>query len=401
MKKVHITLVGGQTYPVYLGIKASSPEMVYLIHSPQTHGETERIAAEFSASGIHFKPESCDPVNVALILEKAQRLADSMSDDDEYTLNLTGGTKVWSIVFHEAFEKKPHVKFIYIDQSCNIYDLSTGDKEPYGEPIDTDSVFRLNNNGDPRYLKFTDLTPDDLDKVKQLMQLRGFNVKHFSELTCPRSKEGQLALKESEGMYTYDGSKFSWNCRENKVSFSLVNSNTSGGNPKQVTLSSPHIVDLTTYASWFEADVARRISLWKHSREVRLNVRFPNSIKTDKNVRFPNSTETDKNEIDVIVNTGTRLLFVECKTNTNEPTALDKFKSAVDNYGGMGTIALFVMLSTIAGKPNVLEKCRDNRIIHFSYQDAIGSTKFGKNDEAINKALHKLLDERLGDINTK
>ena len=37
-KTVHIALVGGQPMPVYVGIKATEPEFVWLIHSKGENG---------------------------------------------------------------------------------------------------------------------------------------------------------------------------------------------------------------------------------------------------------------------------------------------------------------------------------------------------------------------------
>ena len=47
MANVHIALVGGQTYPVYLGIAETSPDRVILVHSESSLAEAQRIAAEF------------------------------------------------------------------------------------------------------------------------------------------------------------------------------------------------------------------------------------------------------------------------------------------------------------------------------------------------------------------
>ena len=48
MKKVHITLVGGQPVPVYLGIKDNGQaNLVILVCSPQSITEAERIKEQF------------------------------------------------------------------------------------------------------------------------------------------------------------------------------------------------------------------------------------------------------------------------------------------------------------------------------------------------------------------
>ena len=43
-QKIHITLVGGQSYPVYLGIVETKPERVVLLCSKETKGSAEHIA---------------------------------------------------------------------------------------------------------------------------------------------------------------------------------------------------------------------------------------------------------------------------------------------------------------------------------------------------------------------
>ena len=72
------------------------------------------------------------------------------------------------------------------------------------------------------------------------------------------------------------------------------------------------------------------LSSWEYAKEIIMNANFP----------YKNNNP--KNEIDIIVNTGNRLLFVECKTQINDITDIDKFRTAVKNYGGMGCKALFI-----------------------------------------------------------
>jgi hypothetical protein len=126
------------------------------------------------------------------------------------------------------------------------------------------------------------------------------------------------------------------------------------------------------------------LSHWRYAKEIRLNCLFPD--RKSHNVRFP------KNEIDVIVNTGTKLLFVECKTMISTSTDIDKFRTAVKNYGGMGSKALFVTDNMMNDLQK--EKCHDSGIIIFSLKDPA----FGPNKE---QELFKLLESELFNINTK
>ena len=383
MANVHIALVGGQTYPVYLGIAETSPDRVVLMHSGSSLAEAQRIASEFMGSGIPFLYEDCHPVNVKAVLEKARMMAKIMSDEDNYTINLTSGTKVWSILFHEAFAGKPHVRFIYVDQSCTLYDLSDGECRDCAA-IDTDRVFRLNGTSALSYLDFKDLTEDDMRTLGAIKGLIHSNWSAFTALTVAKTPEKQQSFKQKQGMVEHKGSTLSWDRTADSATLSLLRRD---GRVVNKTLTSPHALNLVFNAGWFEADAARHLSSWKHSNEVRMNV------------KFPYMEGNPKNEIDVIVNTGNRLLFVECKTQIHTLTDLDKFSKAVRNYGGTGCHALFVTFGSMTSE--AAEKCHDNDIIPFSFKDTLNACRNEDKKGVITRALHQLLNERLYTINKK
>lgn len=379
---MHIALVGGQTYPVYLGIAETSPDRVLLVHSADSLAEARRIAAEFDGTGLDFDYEEFDPVNVTQVLEKANALAQSLGDDHHYTINLTSGTKVWSILFRETFASKPDVKFIYVDQSCSIYDLSSGEVKET-EMVEMDRVFRLNNTSVLKSMDFHRLTEEDLNAIPEIRYLYLVKRFVFTALTVPTTRLGENRIRNNKDSFVFQGSSISWNHETKTIDFQLK---TKTGMIEK-TLSSPHIFDLVFFAGWFEAEVARHLSMWKHSHEVKMNVQFPYvDGKT-------------KNEIDVIVNTGKRLLFVECKTHIHNLTDLDKFSKAVRNYGGMGCHALFVTFESMSQLAE--EKCRDNGIIPFSFKDALDACHEEDKSGVITNALHQLLDEQLFTINKK
>ena len=382
MANVHIALVGGQTYPVYLGIAETSPDRVILVHSLDSLVEARRIAAEFDGTDLAFDYEEFDPVNVTQVFEKANALAQSLGDDHHYTINLTSGTKVWSILFRETFASKPDVKFIYVDQSCSIYDLSSGEVKET-EMVEMDRVFRLNNTSVLKSMDFHRLTEEDLNAIPVIRYLYLSKRFAFTALTVPTTRPGENKIRNNKDSFVFQGSSISWDHETKTIDFQLK---TKTGMIEK-TLSSPHIFDLVFFAGWFEAEVSRHLSMWKHSHEVKMNVQFPYvDGKT-------------KNEIDVIVNTGKRLLFVECKTHIHNLTDLDKFSKAVRNYGGMGCHALFVTFESLSQLAE--EKCRDNGIIPFSFKDALDACHEDDKSGVITNALHQLLDEQLFTINKK
>lgn len=383
MANVHIALVGSQTYPVFLGIAETSPDIVVLVHSSTSLAEAQRIAAEFEGSGTEFRYEQFDPVDAAQVLDKARSLAQSLDDGHYFTVNLTGGTKVWSILFREAFASKPHVKFIYVDQTCAFYDLSNMEKSDVSTAVDINRIFRLNNTSILKSMDFNQLTEEDLNAIPVIRYLYLSKRFAFTALTVPTTRPGENKIRNNKDSFVFQGSSISWDHETKTIDFQFK---TKTGMIEK-TLSSPHIFNLVFFAGWFEAEVSRHLSMWKHSHEVKMNVQFPYvDGKT-------------KNEIDVIVNTGKRLLFVECKTHIHNLTDLDKFSKAVRNYGGMGCHALFVTFESLSQLAE--EKCRDNGIIPFSFKDALDACHEEDKSGVITNALHQLLDEQLFTINKK
>jgi hypothetical protein len=101
---------------------------------------------------------------------------------------------------------------------------------------------------------------------------------------------------------------------------------------------------------WFEYGVASMLAEIYGKQNV-----YTNCI-------FKSINQQDKNEVDVIVHTGQKLLFVECKTKIQNSTDIDKFHSVVKNYGGNGSKALFITMHEMDAIQQ--EKCNDNHIHH-------------------------------------
>lgn len=74
-----------------------------------------------------------------------------------------------------------------------------------------------------------------------------------------------------------------------------------------------------------------------------------------------------KNEIDIIINTGSKVLFLECKTQVTDIKDIDKFSNVVKNNGGLAARGILVTDNPL--KQQVQEKCRDNHIIHFNTKE--------------------------------
>ena len=79
MRKVHISLVGGQPIPIYVGIKDDGQaNTVVLVCSAQSEEETERIKMQFPKRDVIV--EECPPTDLLSIECLAQKLKEQYSD---------------------------------------------------------------------------------------------------------------------------------------------------------------------------------------------------------------------------------------------------------------------------------------------------------------------------------
>lgn len=369
MANIHITLVGGQTTPVYQGIIATNPDRVILIHSAQTETEASRIYAEME---VNCELRKLDPVNLHQIINAVLKLKESFSVKDRITINVGGGTKPWSIMFYEHFHEEENAQLFYIDQNNLMWNLKTNEKSEVS--FDMDVQFRLLGNELMKYQKIEDFTDADRILISEIRELRSFNFQDFNEiadyLSRYRNQTTAIAQFGAGSVMTWDKST---KCFE-------VLMRKKNGDMLRKSLSSEHVRNLVLNFGWFEYEIANLLAAWDKTKQIRLNC------------VFPSKNGSPKNEIDIIVNTGSKLLFVECKTQIKNETDIDKFASAVKVYGGLGSKALFITDYHMTEK--ALEKCADHGIMSFCLHSNLAHFP-------AESQLFKMLDSELFNLNAK
>ena len=381
MSKVHITLVGGQPAPIYHGIVATQPDYVFYVCSSSADSKrTQKVLKKVLKNmpcGWYF----LSPTDPATIKAFAESLAERFKND-EVTVNISGGLKSWTYWFSIIFEKQTNAAVVYMDQNNVLWNYRTMQSSSDFE-FDMHTLFRLHRNPLENYTLFKVYDDSDFDAIHDIETCRKFNYADFNKLTTVLSKESQTSLRtKKEGVLNLPNSQ----------SYVRWNKKTEDG-MQEVELCiykaeehiirkirSPYAVDLTFFARWFECKVAKFLSAWEHAKDICMNCHFP----------FKEGI--DKNEVDIIINTGTKILFVECKTQIFDTTAIDKFRSVVKEYGGTASKGLFVTDARMNDLAK--EKCKEHGILTYSLME----NHAGMSHE---EAIAALLDEELYNINAR
>lgn len=377
--KVHITLVGGQPAPVYNGIVATKPDLVVYVYSDNKDSIRSLNALRKEVALPEDKLPPLDTVDPQSIRACAKALAEKYAQDN-VTVNISSGLKSWSHLFADEMRGLPNVHIIYMDQNNILWDYSA-DKCYNGFEFDMEASFRLQGNPLIHTKRFTDYTEEDESVASKLETIQYHNPKEFRQLLSILTPVWNNMLEtQPNGLFELSsGSYVEWE-KDDFVRLSLANKKKG---VRVLELESPHAVSLAFNMGWFEYKVARMLSHWKYAKDIRLNCIFTPSKK-------PNETHAAKNEIDIIVNTGTKLLFVECKTKIYNSTDIDKFRTAVRNYGGQSSKALF--LTDVEMNDLQKEKCVESQILNFSLLES----SVGPNKEQV---LFNLLNKELFSIN--
>lgn len=387
MNKVHITLIGGQAMPVFIGIKESDASSYVLIHSSRTMSTANVIESFINKEKPHSSTRK-----VLMESSDIAKIKTGMSDlledykDCEIEANVTSGTKPWSIALAMSAAEYKNLILVYIDQNCRIFNYSN-----YSEnTIDNieggiQQILKYNLNQSQSHNDFGSYTQEDYDILNKIKAIRKKYPKIFNDLTIPNKKtKRRFSNNLVDRIYDSNhGSEIYWDRRKGKPQEVRILIQNKSRKDDEMVLTSPHAFDLVTSSGWFEYEVASMFKSWPKCKEIWMNVKFP----------YKNNNP--KNEIDVIVNTGVKLLFIECKTQVFDNTDIDKFASAVKNYGGMGTKALFITMEPMSEQ--AIEKCNTNGVMNYSMY----SIRKGVLCPNGKKRLFEMLNNTLFDSNTK
>lgn len=354
MAKIHITLVGGQPTPVYQGVILSQPDKIILICSKETKSDAEIIKEKLGDLRYFNVSIETYPIDEpAVVRQKLEVLLSifDFTDTDSISMNLSGGVKLWSLICLDVCPRNnSHV--YCISQNGRVLDIigQTGqDKVRF----DMFTQFILLGNKLTDYTVFSDYSEqekenhDILEKIyknsifQKLLKL--LKAKISSEVPSSKDLENWLKKDRVVEIEDIDDKYIEWHAAEKVFAISL------GEDANQYfEIKGEHALQMLVNTAWFEYEVAEKLS----------QIYGAENIYT--NCRFFSKKQKDKNEVDIIVNTGQKLLFVECKTQIFKPTDIDKFHSVVQNYGGNGSKALFITMHQMSDIQQ--EKCDDNQI---------------------------------------
>lgn len=312
--KIHITLIGKALLPAYYPIKVHDQETIHVIGTDENakyYPQFKRVLEAEERRCFFHSVDAFDALSTVNVCEEIHRTA---APEDEFLYNITGGTKIMAVAA-QSIAIKYHSQVIYTTGSMQI-DMNTFEKTPLNCSVSNDKIIALQGQELKSYER---LSVVDKEKVMVAEQIRTFierNRKDYTALSRYYAKQ----YKNISDSFVIGDLSYVKNANRIRVE---------SERGVLLDISHPEAKDLLLEGRWWETLVSNELFQWSNGKyEIWQNVIFkPNVVNDDKK-------EYSKNEIDILVNIGNVLLFVECKSGKVTQDTIYKAKAVRDVYGG-------------------------------------------------------------------
>jgi len=357
--KRQIALVGGQLVPVYLGIRERNPEHVHLIYSDELVSKVKTLKSQFNS--VVFSDHIVDPYDFQELSDLVESLVFE-NDNDSWGVNLTGGTKVMTLAAHNIFKELDFDSF-YIDQSNRLFSF----KEKLFTEIETDikitTFLKLSGHTNIRKSTLSAYDKEEFgiaEKMLELMQDSDVDLLFRTVASKVRDhsvKSFKQKLDSGAGMSWSSGTLMIKTAKSDYITYH------------------PNAFFICFSGLWWELVVASAVRSWSLKKEMLVGVEL--LANTDE--KFA------KNEIDIIMNTGKNMVFIECKAGNVKQEDINKMRVVKRLYGGIASRSILVCYKL--PRKDLLEKCVDLDIDVFALQRRV-SNKSRKGYVAITSLEH-------------
>lgn len=337
MERHHIALVGGQLLPIYVGIKEYDDKNIHFIVTSESKGRisllrpflTNKIVSEYL----------CDPFDFHSVRNACKTIIDKFEDQGEFHFNLTGGTKIMVLAAQSLMLEK-NIKGFYINQTDSLLTLPSFDQTSLNCSITINEFFKLSDHSISSFKRINDFKNEDIKTAEQIENFATNQRQLYYKLTgfIFKTYKNSSAIPPNGNQKINNDLTLKWS--GNKIEIFKTGT-------LLLSINSENSKYLFFNAGWWELLVAKAISKWDKPKELLLHCELP--FRSDK-------TNT-KNEIDILLNLGRQMIFVECKSGNIKQEDVNKMRIVKDTYGGV--ISKSILVSRFMPPTSIVEKCKE------------------------------------------
>jgi hypothetical protein len=339
--KHQITLIGGQILPVYLGIIEKKPDVVHVLYSKESKDQFSKLKNVFPTKEIHSY--QIDPYDFEQIKNKTEEIVFE-NDQTSFELNITGGTKIMAIACQQVFNDLK-LPIFYIDQKHTLFDIADKRSIQLSNKISIETFLKLSGHNKYQIGSLNDFTASEISLSEYI--LTQMNAGWYWQ-TYPQLYKKDKFINPKSFSFKYKETELVWD--GNTLTINNPSSSHSFITKRGLFIAFSGL--------WWELLIAKSVSKWKSAIEFKMNLVIKSKVQDS----------SDKNEIDIVLNTGKNLIFIECKAGEVKQEDVNKMKAVSNLYGGISSRSILVARK----KPSdtIIEKCHELGIDVFSQVSA-------------------------------
>ncbi len=345
--KHQIILLGKDITSVYHGIKEFGPDCIHILYTDATKHVADTMYPLLPSCVKRYFYHT-RPYDGNMVMDVCRSI--HREHQGEFTYHLSEGTKPMAIASF-LVAREMGARAFYLTQLGDLVWLDTFEKVAMHSILDNEEIIALSGN--------TLSTYHDIHQIEEQDVYGSLQVKHFIEsypqahsrimkffgIFCQR----QISRLPSSKLLT------------DELKFKIKDGGLLITRKQNILLRLPQSNAIYLYfkGSWWETLIADQVRIWAGQKN--------NPPEAWQNVIFRTGNDASsqaKNEVDVLVNSKQKLIFIECKSGQVTQNDIYKIDGVRETYGG--DISRAVLASYYPVDDYLKEKCRDLQINLFA-----------------------------------
>ena len=291
---------------------------------------------------IHFvQVEAYDILSTMTECERIHSMFDK--EDTEFLYNITGGTKIMALgAYRIAINNNASI--IYTN-SKEYIDLNTYETKLLSCHLSNEAIFKLQGQELKSYTKWDN--SKEHENIISSRNIRTFIISHYYEYKELSDHFRQNPIIPD----SYQSRSLSYLFRDGQLQIEKEG---------EVILSiyNPNAKDLLFRGRWWECLVAEAISNWSNGQyEIWHSVVFE-SVNSSNLIQ--QNAPLIKNEVDILINIGNTIIFVECKSGALTQNEVFKMDYVKKTYGSDKSKSVLITFRPLY--KDIMEKTIESRI---------------------------------------
>ncbi len=345
--KILISLVSKEVLPAYYSIAEFKPDKIYLIGTSETIAGMNRIAKVAGSDGYTVFTREVKAYDIEGCVNICEAIHKENGVDCEYIYNLTLGTKLMAFGAMKCAQSN-NARMVYTTPGECIGINPLG-RSPLLCKLTFEQMFELQG----QILKEHEEYEYDAERTKCAEDAKAFVTNHKYRKAFSRiRKEYEIVKQNEEAFDEYEDTRICLTNRKNYLSIEYDGTEVFHSDYPQAEM-------ILFEGRWWETFVANATAKWSGGKyDIWTSVIFEPKQRTF--YRNMDESKNVKNEIDVLVNLGTTMLFIECKSGNVTRDNIRTLNDARQTYGSYQSKAVIVSLYALSEE--VKEKAKECNI---------------------------------------